>query len=96
LMGHFRQSKRRASMFLQDLLNIPCSASWTVKIQNLVSVALAIPYEQLRCELTKQPQLFVDESPTKEKNTKASRNQKLTRLHRSVNGYLSLPSCRYR
>ena len=71
LMGHFRQSKRRASQFLQDLLNIPCSAAWTVKIQNLVSDALATPYEQLRGELTKQPQLFVDESPTKEKNTKA-------------------------
>ena len=71
LMGHFRQSKRRASQFLQDLLNIPCSAAWTVKIQNLVSDALATPYEQLRGELSKQPQLFVDESPTKEKKNKA-------------------------
>lgn len=71
LMGHFRQSKRRASLFLEDLLNIPCSAAWTVKIQNLVSEALAAPYEQLREELSKQKQLFVDESPTKQKNTKA-------------------------
>ena len=31
LMGHFRQSKRRASMFLEDLLNIPCSPAWKVK-----------------------------------------------------------------
>jgi transposase len=53
LMGHFRQSKRRASLFLEDLLNIPCSAAWTVKIQNLVSEALAAPYEQLREELSK-------------------------------------------
>lgn len=71
LMGHFRQSKRRASAFLEDLLNIPCSASWTVKIQNLVSGALATPYQQLRSELAKQPQLFVDESPTKQKHSKA-------------------------
>jgi IS1 family transposase len=71
LMGHFRQSKRRASMFLGDLLNIPCSPAWTVKIQNLVSDAIAAPYEQLRRELEKQPQLFVDESPTKEKKMKA-------------------------
>jgi len=71
LMGHFRQSKRRASMFLGDLLNIPCSPAWTVKIQNLVSDAIAVPYEQLRGELEKQPQLFVDESPTKEKKKKA-------------------------
>ena len=71
LMGHFRQSKRRASLFLEDLLNIPCSAAWTVKIQKLVSEALAAPYEQLRAALAEQPQLFVDESPTKEKNQKA-------------------------
>jgi len=71
LMGHFRQSKRRAAMFLGDLLNIPCSPAWTVKIQNLVSESIAVPYEQLRGELEKQPQLFVDESPTKEKRMKA-------------------------
>jgi transposase len=71
LMGHFRQSKRRTSMFLGDLLNIPCSPAWTVKIQNLVSHAVAGSYEQLRGELEKQPQLFVDESPTKEKQSKA-------------------------
>ncbi len=71
LMGHFRQSKRRASMFLEDLLNVPCSAGWTVKIQNIVSDSLAAPYEQLRSELSKQKQLFVDESPTKQKNAKA-------------------------
>ncbi len=71
LMGHFRQSKRRASMFLGDLLNIPCSPAWTVKIQNLVSQSIATPYEQLRSELEKQPQLFVDESPTKQKQMKA-------------------------
>lgn len=71
LMGHFRQSKRRASSFLGDLLDIPCSPAWTVKIQNLVSDAVAAPYEELRTRLASQKQLFVDESPTKEKNTKS-------------------------
>jgi len=71
LMGHYRQSKRRTASFLSDLLNIPCSAAWTVKIQNLVSDTTAEPYEELRSSLTEQPQLFVDESPTKENRKKA-------------------------
>ena len=71
LMGHFRQSKRRAASFLGDLLNIPCSPAWTVKIQNLVSDAVAVPYEQLRSKLIEQKQLYVDESPTKENKQKA-------------------------
>jgi transposase len=71
LMGHFRQSKRRTASFLTDLLKIPCSPSWTVKIQNTVSRALEAPYNELQAELTKQSQLFVDESPTKENNKKA-------------------------
>jgi transposase len=71
LMGHFRQSKRRAAMFLGDLLNIPCCPAWTVKIQNLVSQAIEEPYQELRTELGSQKQLFVDESPTKEKREKA-------------------------
>lgn len=71
LMGHFRQSKRRAASFLSSLLNVPCSAGWTVKIQNRVSEALAAPQEQLRSQLQHQPQLFVDESPTKQNKSKA-------------------------
>lgn len=71
LMGHFRQSKRRTASFLSDLLNIPCSPAWTVKIQNLVSGAAADPYKGLRDHLAEQPQLCVDESPTKENRQKA-------------------------
>ncbi len=70
-MAHFRQSKRRAASFLGDLLNIPCSPGWTVKIQNRVAEALTAPYEELRGELTTQKQLYVDESPTKENRKKA-------------------------
>jgi len=71
LMGHFRQSKRRAASFLSDLLNVPCSPAWMVKIQNRVSDALAQPYQELRGELENQKQLFVDESPTKQNKKKA-------------------------
>ncbi len=71
LMGHFRQSKRRTSAFLSDLLNIPASPGWVVKIQNLVSDAVAAPHEELRLELEHQRQLFVDESPTRENHEKA-------------------------
>ena len=71
LMGHFRQSRRRACSFLGDLLNIPCSPGWMIKIQTLVSDALAEPYQELRSELENQKQLFVDESPTKQGNLKA-------------------------
>jgi len=71
LMGHFRQSKRRASLFLQDLLKMPCCGSLTVKMQNQVAAAIEAPYEQLKEELGKQDQLFMDESPTKQANQKA-------------------------
>jgi transposase len=71
LMGHFRQSKRRASLFLQDLLKMPCCPSLTVKMQNQASAAIKVPYEQLKDELGTQGQLFMDESPTKQANKKA-------------------------
>ena len=58
-------------MFLEDLLNIPCSPARTVKNQNLVNDSIAQPYEQLREELENQRQLFVDESPTKQQRLKA-------------------------
>jgi len=71
LMGHFRQSKRRAALFLQDLLKMPCCASLTVKMQNQVAAAIQVPYEQLKDALGSQDQLFMDESPTKQANKKA-------------------------
>lgn len=70
-MGHFRQSKRRAALFLQDLLGMPCCPSLTVKIQNQVAAALEQPYEELRAALADERQLFMDETPTKQANAKA-------------------------
>jgi transposase len=66
LVGHYRQSRRLACRFLEDLLNVPCSSGWIIKIQNQVGKALEVPHQELRAALEEQPQLFVDESPTKQ------------------------------
>jgi transposase len=50
---------------------MPCCPSLTVKMQNQVAAAIEIPYEQLKDELGKHAQLFMDESPTKQANQKA-------------------------
>ncbi len=71
LMGHFRQSKRLASEFLRDLLNLPCCPSLTVKMQTTASKALAAPHEELREALALENNVHMDETPTKEANSKA-------------------------
>jgi transposase len=71
LMGHFRQSKRRAAFFLQDFLGMPCCPSLTVKMENQVAAALEQPYEELKKALGDESQLNMDESPTKQGNQKA-------------------------
>lgn len=71
LMGHFRQSKRRAAFFLQDFLGMPCCPSLTVKMQNQVTAALDQPYDELKQALGDEKQLNMDESPTKQANQKA-------------------------
>lgn len=70
LMGHFRQSKRRAAFFLQDFLGMPCCPSLTVKMQNQVAAALERPYEELKASLADERQIFMDESPTKQGDRK--------------------------
>ncbi|HEX5442917.1 MAG TPA: IS66 family transposase [Pirellulales bacterium] len=71
LMGHFRQSKRRAAFFLQDFLGMPCCPALTVKMQNQVAAALEQPYEELKQALAGEQQLNMDETPTKQGNQKA-------------------------
>jgi transposase len=71
LMAYFRQSKRRTSLFLEALLNQPCCPSLTVKMQTQVTQALRPAYEELVAQLPTQPQLGMDESPTKEGSHKA-------------------------
>jgi transposase len=71
LMACFRQSKRRAAMFMELILNQPASGGWMVALQNRASEAVEPAYEELARLLPAQPILALDESPTKEGKLKA-------------------------
>lgn len=71
LMGNFRQSKRRVTLFLEQFLGVPCSPGWVVKLQNQAAAALQPAYDELGAALPDQPRLNIDETPTKEGQTKA-------------------------
>lgn len=71
LMGCFRQSKRRVALFLDSVLNQPCSPGWVVKLQQQATVALTPAYEELAQQLPTEDVLAIDESPTKERKAKA-------------------------
>jgi transposase len=71
LMGCFKQSKRRVALFLEQVLNQPCSTGWVVKLQNQATAALTPAYEELAAQLPTEPVLGIDESPTKEARAKS-------------------------
>jgi transposase len=71
LMGCFKQSKRRVALFLETVLNQPCSPGWVVKLQNQATVALRPAYEELAGQLPNEGVLGIDESPTKEARLKS-------------------------
>jgi transposase len=71
LMGCFKQSKRRVALFLEQVLNQPCSPGWVVKLQNQATAALTPAYEELAAHLPAEPVLGIDESPTKEARLKS-------------------------
>lgn len=66
LMGCFRQSKSRVALFLEQVLDQPCSAGWVVKLQNQATCALRPAYEELAARLPEEPIVGIDETPTKE------------------------------
>ena len=66
LMAYFRQSKRRTALFLETILQQPCSPAWTVKLQRQATDALRPCYDELAAALPQQPQLGIDETPHKE------------------------------
>lgn len=66
LMGCYRQSKRRTAMFLEQILNQPCSTGWVVKLQHQATDALRPAYDELATQLPDQPVLSIDETPTQE------------------------------
>jgi transposase len=71
LMGCFKQSKRRVALFVEQVLNQPCSAGWVVKLQNQATAALRPAYDELAAILPAEPVLGIDESPTKEARKKS-------------------------
>jgi transposase len=71
LMGCFKQSKRRVALFLEQVLNQPCSPGWVVKLQNQATAALTPAYKELAEQLPTEPVLGIDESPTKEARAKS-------------------------
>ena len=71
LMGSFRQSKRRVALFLDSVLQQPCSPGWVVKLQQQATAALTSAYEELAQQLPTEDVLAIDESPTKEGKAKA-------------------------
>jgi transposase len=66
LMGCFKQSKRRVALFLEQVLDQPCSPGWVVKLQDQATAALRPAYEELAAQLPAEAVLGIDESPTKE------------------------------
>ncbi len=71
LMGCFRQSKRRVALFLEQVLNQPCSPGWVVKLQNQATATLRPAYDELAAQLPAQERLGIDETPTKQGPAKA-------------------------
>lgn len=71
LMGCFKQSKRRVAMFLEQVLDQPCSPGWVVKLQDQATAALTPAYEELAAQLPSEAVLGIDESPTKEARKKS-------------------------
>lgn len=66
LMACFRQSKRRAALFLSMVLNQPACAGWLVRLQQRCADAVQPAYDDLSGRLREQPVQYIDESPNKE------------------------------
>lgn len=71
LMACFRQSKRRAALFLSMILNQPASPAWLVRLQQRAAEAVEPAYDELAQRLPHEPAPYIDESPTKEGPAKA-------------------------
>jgi transposase len=71
LMSCFRQSKRRAALFLSMILRQPASPGWLVSLQQIASQAVQPAHDELVKLLPAEPVLHVDESPSKEGKSKS-------------------------
>lgn len=70
LMGLFRQSKRRVSLFCETVLNTPCSPGLVVKLQTQATTALAPAYAELERALPQATAVNLDETGTKQAGKK--------------------------
>ena len=66
LMAHFRQSKRRVSLFCESVLNTPCSPGLVVKLQNIGAQALSPCYDELAAALPQSEAVNLDETGTRQ------------------------------
>jgi len=71
LLACFRQSKRRAALFLSTILNQPASPGWLVALQNRAALAVRPAYDELVAALPTQPAVHADESPTRQGRDKS-------------------------
>jgi len=71
LMACFRQSKRRAALFLSTILNQPACPAWMVSLQNRAAEAVQPAYDELVAALPSETSLYLDESPSKEGQRKS-------------------------
>lgn len=71
LMACFRQSKRRAALFLSTILNQPACPAWMVSLQNRAAEAVQAAYDELVAALPTETSLYLDESPSKEGQKKS-------------------------
>ncbi len=71
LMSCFRQSKRRAALFLSMILHQPACPGWMVSLQKRAAEAAQPAYDELVRQLPQQDVLYIDESPTKEGKAKS-------------------------
>lgn len=70
LMGGFRQSKRRAALFLETVFHVPCSEGWIVKMQNLGQRALRPCYDDVAAAVQQAEAVNLDETGTKQAGQK--------------------------
>jgi transposase len=71
LMAYFRQSKRRVGLFCETVLNTPCSAGLSIKLQNQTTAALKPCYDELAAALPNATAANLDETGSKQARHKA-------------------------
>ena len=64
--GLLPTEQTRVALFLEQVLNQPCSPAWVVKLQDQATAPLRPSYDETAVRLPAEPVLGIDEWPTKE------------------------------